>query len=67
MLLNNKVAIALPTPTGAGTAATSAALTATLGLAAASWVVAVRQMNGMDTGVATPLGSSCSLSPCGCQ
>jgi predicted metal-binding membrane protein len=34
-----------------------AALTTTLGLAAASWVVAVRQMNGMDMGVATPLGS----------
>jgi len=34
-----------------------AALTATVGLAAASWVVAVRQMNGMDMGVATPLGS----------
>src|SRR6266550_5067570 len=33
------------------------ALTATLGLAAASWVVAVRQMNGMDMGVATRLGS----------
>ena len=43
--------------TGAGTAATAAALTATLGLAAASWVVAVRQMNGMDMGVATRLGS----------
>jgi predicted metal-binding membrane protein len=39
------------------TAATAAALTVTLGLAAASWVVAVRQMNGMDTGVATRLGS----------
>jgi predicted metal-binding membrane protein len=37
--------------------ATAAALTATLGLAAASWVVAVRQMNGMDMGVATTLGS----------
>src|SRR5712692_8553581 len=36
---------------------TAAALTATLGLAAASWVVAVRQMNGMDMGVATQLGS----------
>jgi predicted metal-binding membrane protein len=35
----------------------TAALTATLGLAAAFWVVAVRQMNGMDMGVATPLGS----------
>jgi predicted metal-binding membrane protein len=34
-----------------------AALTATLGLAAASWVVAVRQMNWMDMGVATRLGS----------
>jgi len=34
-----------------------AALTATLGLATASWVVAVRQMNGMDMGVATRLGS----------
>jgi predicted metal-binding membrane protein len=34
-----------------------AALTATLALAAASWVVAVRQMNGMDMGVATRLGS----------
>jgi predicted metal-binding membrane protein len=39
------------------TAATATALTATLGLAAASWVVAVRQMNGMDMGVATQLGS----------
>ncbi|HEY6592892.1 MAG TPA: DUF2182 domain-containing protein [Asanoa sp.] len=34
-----------------------AALAATLGLAAASWVVAVRQMDGMDMGVATRLGS----------
>ena len=39
------------------TAAAASALTATLGLAAASWVVAVRQMNGMDMGVATRLGS----------
>ena len=38
-------------------AAMAAALTATLGLAAASWVVAVRQMSGMDMGVATRLGS----------
>ena len=38
-------------------ATTAAVLTATLGLAAASWVVAVRQMNGMDMGVATELGS----------
>ena len=41
----------------AGTGATAAALSATLGLAAASWVVALRQMSGMDMGVATRLGS----------
>lgn len=40
-----------------GTAATAAALTLTLGLAAAAWVIAVRQMSGMDMGVATRLGS----------
>jgi predicted metal-binding membrane protein len=34
-----------------------AALTATLGLAAAAWVIAVREMYGMDMGVATELGS----------
>jgi predicted metal-binding membrane protein len=39
------------------TTATAAALIVTLGLAAASWVVAVRQMSGMDMGVATRLGS----------
>jgi predicted metal-binding membrane protein len=38
-------------------AATLAALTVTLGIAAASWVVALRQMSGMDMGVATQLGS----------
>src|SRR5712692_3297784 len=43
--------------TSTRTAATTAALAATLGLAAASWVVTVRQMNGMDMGVATRLGS----------
>ena len=42
---------------GAGTAATAAALALTLGLAAVSWLVAVRQMSGMDMGVATRLGS----------
>jgi predicted metal-binding membrane protein len=42
---------------GARTATTAAALTATLALAAVSWVVAVRQMHGMDMGVATRLGS----------
>jgi predicted metal-binding membrane protein len=35
----------------------AAAPAATLGLAAAAWVVAVWQMNGMDMGVATRLGS----------
>jgi predicted metal-binding membrane protein len=34
-----------------------AAFAVTLGLAAAAWVVAVWQMNGMDMGVATRLGS----------
>lgn len=33
------------------------ALAVTLGLAAAAWVVTVRQMHGMDMGVATQLGS----------
>jgi len=33
------------------------ALAATLGLAAAAWVVTVRQMHGMDMGVMTRLGS----------
>jgi len=36
---------------------TAAAPAVTLGLAGAAWVVAVRQMNGMDMGVATQLGS----------
>jgi predicted metal-binding membrane protein len=36
---------------------TAAVLAATLGLAAAAWIVAVRQMDGMDMGVATGLGS----------
>jgi predicted metal-binding membrane protein len=36
---------------------TVAVLTVTLGVAAASWIVAVHQMDGMDMGVATELGS----------
>jgi predicted metal-binding membrane protein len=40
-----------------GASAPAAALTATLGLAAVAWVVAVRQMDGMDIGAATELGS----------
>jgi predicted metal-binding membrane protein len=54
LLNNNKGAIARPS-------ATAVALVATLGLAAASWVVALRQMNGMDMGVATQLGSFASF------
>ena len=41
----------------ASTAATAAALAATVGLAAASWGIAVWQTHGMDMGVATRLGS----------
>jgi len=41
----------------AKTGTTAAALTATLGLAAACWGLAVWQMNGMDMGAATRLGS----------
>lgn len=44
-------------PTGHATAAITTALVTTLGFAAAAWIVAVRQMNGMDMGVATRLGS----------
>jgi predicted metal-binding membrane protein len=47
--------------TSARTPATTVALTATLGVAAVSWVIAVRQMSGMDMGVATPLGSFASF------
>ena len=43
--------------TSTGTTAVAGALTATLGLGAAAWVVAVQQMDGMDMGVATELGS----------
>jgi predicted metal-binding membrane protein len=45
----------------ARTAVTAAALAATAGLAAASWVIAVQQMQGMDMGVATRLGSFASF------
>jgi len=57
MILNDEGVIS----NGPRTGATAAALTATLGLAAASWVFAVRQMNGQmngaEMGLATPLGS----------
>jgi predicted metal-binding membrane protein len=42
-------------------AATAAALTGTLGLAAACWGIVVWQMNGMDMGTATQLGSFASF------
>jgi predicted metal-binding membrane protein len=43
------------------TAAKAAAMAATIGLAAACWVIAVGQMHGMDMGVATRLGSFASF------
>jgi predicted metal-binding membrane protein len=43
--------------TSTRTVATPAALTATIGVAAAAWVVSVRLMNGMDMAAATQLGS----------
>ena len=42
-------------------AASAAALTATLALAALAWVVALGRMSGMDMGVATELGSFASF------
>jgi hypothetical protein len=43
--------------TGSRAAVTAAALAGTLGLAAACWVIAVREMSGMGMGVATRPGS----------
>jgi predicted metal-binding membrane protein len=42
---------------GIGTQAMTVILGATLGVAAAAWVVALRQMSGMDMGSATEFGS----------
>jgi predicted metal-binding membrane protein len=39
----------------------TAALTATLGLAAVAWIVALREMDGMDMGYTTDLGSAASF------
>jgi predicted metal-binding membrane protein len=47
----------LATDPNKGTLGTTAALVTTLGVAAAGWVVSVRQMSGMDVGVATGVGS----------
>jgi predicted metal-binding membrane protein len=44
-------------PTRRATSAAAAALTTTLALAAACWVISIRQMTGMDMGTATRLGS----------
>jgi predicted metal-binding membrane protein len=43
--------------TGGNRGIAAAAPTVTLGIAGASWVIAIRQMSGMDMGVATRLGS----------
>jgi predicted metal-binding membrane protein len=61
MLPESKAAVNSAAMTSGRTALTAATLTATLGLTAASWVVAVQQMNGMDMGVATRLGSFASF------
>ncbi|TMC98271.1 MAG: DUF2182 domain-containing protein [Chloroflexi bacterium] len=61
MLLIDTVALASRARKSAGTAPTAAALTATLGLAAAAWGIAAWQMRGMDMGVATRLGSFASF------
>ena len=45
------------TQTRTSAAPAAAALTATLGFAAVAWAVAVRQMNGMDMGPESSLGS----------
>ena len=42
---------------GTGVGTTVAALAATLGIAAGAWVVTIRQLDGMDMGPATELGS----------
>ena len=52
--------LAAPTPRAT---ATAAALTATLGVAALAWVVAVRRMDGMDMGIETELGTFASFAP----
>ena len=50
-----------PGYTTAVATARTAVMAATLGLAAASWAIAVWQMHGMDMGVATRLGSFASF------
>jgi hypothetical protein len=43
--------------TRSATSAKATTLTVMLGLTAAGWIVASREMSGMDTGVSTQLGS----------
>jgi hypothetical protein len=50
---------------GRRAAVTAAALAATLGLAAVCWVVAVRQMNGMDMRLPPGVVRSGYLQACG--
>lgn len=57
MTADARSASAVGRSTDTSRAATAAVVTATLGLAATAWIVAVRQMQGMDMGVATDLGS----------
>jgi predicted metal-binding membrane protein len=52
--LRYQLSVAAP---GGGIAITGAVVAATLGAAAACWVIAIDQMRGMDMGVATRLGS----------
>jgi predicted metal-binding membrane protein len=54
--MNDDAAVAV-TATGARTAARVTAFAVTLGIAACCWIVAVSQMNGMNMGAATRLGS----------
>jgi predicted metal-binding membrane protein len=56
-VIRHRTDTTLTSRAGARTAGTTAALAATLGVAAAGWVASIRQMNGMDMGVATGLGS----------
>jgi predicted metal-binding membrane protein len=56
-MMSNEPGDATLPAAGGGAGTTAVALTATFGLAAASWVVAAWQMSGMGMGVATRLGS----------
>jgi predicted metal-binding membrane protein len=56
-VIRHRTQVTLTRRPGARTARTTAALTATLGVAAAGWAVSIHQMNGMDMGVATGVGS----------